>query len=37
VQERQQPVQEQAQPLLLFCCKQPTQQPAGKRLTMFFS
>jgi hypothetical protein len=30
-------VREQEQPLLLFCCKQPMQQPAGKQPTMFFS
>jgi hypothetical protein len=35
-QERKQP-ERQVQQLLLFCRKQPEQQPAGTRSTVFFS
>src|SRR3569832_642151 len=35
--ERKQPVRLQQEQLLLFCRKQPMQQPTGKRSTMFFS
>src|SRR3569832_1996540 len=35
--ERKQPVLLQQEQLLLFCRKQPMQQPTGKRSTMFFS
>jgi hypothetical protein len=36
-QERKQPERQQVQQLLLFCRKQPGQQPTGTRSTVFFS